>query len=152
VLDPLYVRARAALLDAADALDDHIDALVLVGAQAIYLHTGDTDLAVAEYTTDADFTVSPTDLADAPLLGDLLTAKGFTQRRPTPLVPMIHDSSCILRRLRSSTRTDSRAWLTASRSAGPGRRDQPRRARRPVATTSSTVAGRFSGSTERCGT
>jgi hypothetical protein len=35
---------------------------------------------VAEYTTDADFTVSPADLADAPLLADLLIARGFTPR------------------------------------------------------------------------
>lgn len=80
VPDPLYVRARRALLDAVDALAQHRDALVLVGAQAIYLHTGDADLAVAEYTTDADFTVSPADLADAPLLADLLGARGFTPR------------------------------------------------------------------------
>ena len=33
--DPLYVRARTALLDAADALAEQLDALVLVGAQAI---------------------------------------------------------------------------------------------------------------------
>lgn len=78
--DALYVRARAALLDAAEALDVHRDALVLVGAQAVYLHTGDTILAVAEYTTDADFTVAPADLADAPLLADLLGARGFTPR------------------------------------------------------------------------
>ena len=78
--DPLYVRARTALLDAVGALDAHRGALVLVGAQAIYLHTGDADLAVAEYTTDADFTVSPADLADAPLLADLLGAAGFTPR------------------------------------------------------------------------
>jgi len=78
--DPLYVRARAALLDATDALAEQIDALVLVGAQAIYLHTGDADLAVAEYTTDADFTIGPADLADSPLLAELLTAHGFTAR------------------------------------------------------------------------
>jgi hypothetical protein len=80
VADPLYVRARAALLDAAEALEAHRNALVLVGAQAIYLHTGDADLAVAEYTTDADFSVAPADLADAPLLADLLGARGFTPR------------------------------------------------------------------------
>ena len=74
VPDPLYVRARTALLDTAEALSSHRNALVLVGAQAVYLHTGDTDLAVADYTTDADFTVSPVDLADAPLLADLLRA------------------------------------------------------------------------------
>jgi len=43
VPDPLYVRARAALLDAVEALGAHRDAIVLVGAQAIYLHTGDAD-------------------------------------------------------------------------------------------------------------
>lgn len=78
--DPLYVRARAALLDTLDALKPHLDALVLVGAQAIYLHTGDADLAVAQYTTDADFSVSPGELSDTPLLGDLLTASGFLPR------------------------------------------------------------------------
>lgn len=78
--DPLYVRARAALLDAVEALETHLDAVVLVGAQAIYLHTGDADLAVAEYTTDADFSISPIDLADEPLLGDLLAGRGFTPR------------------------------------------------------------------------
>lgn len=78
--DPLYVRARAALLDTLDALEPHLDALVLVGAQAIYLHTGDADLAVAQYTTDADFSVSPGELADTPVLGDLLMARGFLPR------------------------------------------------------------------------
>lgn len=78
--DPLYVRARAALLDTLDALEPHLDALVLVGAQAIYLHTGDADLAVAQYTTDADFSISPGDLSDTPLLGDLLMAHGFLPR------------------------------------------------------------------------
>ncbi|MCP5025001.1 MAG: hypothetical protein GY929_01840 [Actinomycetia bacterium] len=62
--DPLHVRARAALLDATDALAEQLDALVLVGAQAIYLHTGDADLAVAECTTDADFTIGPAQLDD----------------------------------------------------------------------------------------
>lgn len=76
--DELYVRARAALLDAVQALGPHLDAVVLVGAQAIYLHTGDADLAVAEYTTDADFTISPRDLANEPLLAELLEAANFT--------------------------------------------------------------------------
>ena len=80
VADPLYVRARTARLDAVEALADHRDALVLVGAQAIYLHAGDADLTIAEYTTDADFTLAPVDLADEPLLADLLGAAGFTQR------------------------------------------------------------------------
>jgi hypothetical protein len=72
VPDELYVRARAALLDAVAALGPHLEAIVLVGAQAIYIHSGDADLAVAEYTTDAD------DLADEPLLAELLEAANFT--------------------------------------------------------------------------
>ena len=79
--DPLYVRARRALLDAGETLDADRDAIVLVGVEAIYLHTGDADLAVAEYTTDADFTVSPGELTDSPLLADLLSARGFTPRQ-----------------------------------------------------------------------
>ena len=75
--DPLYVRARTVLLDVAVALTEQRDALVLVGAQAIYLHTGNTDFAVAEYTTDADFCVAPAALTDAPLLPGLLEAQGF---------------------------------------------------------------------------
>lgn len=76
--DPLYISARTALLDAADALAEQLDALVLVGAQAIYLQTGQVDFAAAEYTTDADFCVSPAALTDAPLLSGLLEARGFS--------------------------------------------------------------------------
>ncbi len=75
--DPLYVQARRVLLDATDALAEQLDAIVLVGAQAIYLHTGDADLPVAEYTTDADFSIGPADLTDSPLLAELMTAGGF---------------------------------------------------------------------------
>jgi hypothetical protein len=75
--DPLYVAARAALLDTLDALREHHDALILVGAQAVYVHTGATTLSVAEYTTDADFCIAPDLLADSPLLADCLLAKGY---------------------------------------------------------------------------
>jgi hypothetical protein len=44
--DELYVIARQVLLDALDALGEQRDAIVLVGAQAIYLRVGDTDFAV----------------------------------------------------------------------------------------------------------
>lgn len=43
--DPLYVVARRALLDALEALGDHRAALILVGAQAIYVHAGEGNLA-----------------------------------------------------------------------------------------------------------
>lgn len=51
---PLYAKAREVLLDALEALGPHRSSLVLVGAQAIYLHTGEADIAVAPFTTDAD--------------------------------------------------------------------------------------------------
>ncbi|MGD9793105.1 MAG: hypothetical protein AB7V43_06465 [Acidimicrobiia bacterium] len=78
--DDLYVRARAALLDTTEALAPHLGCIVLVGAQAIYLHTGAADLAVAEFTTDADFSVEPALLSDEPLIGELLEEHGFTTR------------------------------------------------------------------------
>jgi len=39
----LYVAARRALLDAAEALAEQREALILVGAQAVYLRAGDAD-------------------------------------------------------------------------------------------------------------
>jgi len=33
-----YIQARRTLLDALDALQSHRDSLVLIGAQAVYLH------------------------------------------------------------------------------------------------------------------
>jgi hypothetical protein len=38
--DPLYVAARRVLLDALEAIKPHLSALVLVGAQAVYLAAG----------------------------------------------------------------------------------------------------------------
>lgn len=77
--DPLYVAARGALLDALEAVDAHLDAIVIVGAQAIYLNTPDTELPVAPYTTDADLGLDPSRLADEPLLERLLRDAGFEQ-------------------------------------------------------------------------
>lgn len=78
VPDHLYVRARNALLDAAEALAEQLDAVVLVGAQAVYLHTGDADFLAAEYTTDADFCVAPADPSETPLLAELLQERGLS--------------------------------------------------------------------------
>ena len=44
---PITIQARRVLLDALAALEDHRAALVLVGAQAIYLYTGEADVAIA---------------------------------------------------------------------------------------------------------
>ncbi len=59
VPEPLYVLARRVLLDALQALGDQNEAVILVGAQAVYLHTGEADLAVAEYMIDGDIAIDP---------------------------------------------------------------------------------------------
>ncbi|MEJ7842976.1 MAG: GSU2403 family nucleotidyltransferase fold protein [Rubrobacter sp.] len=65
------------LLDAFEALGDQRTAVVLVGAQAIYLHTGDADIAVAPYTTDGDVALDPSRLRDNPKLAEALSGAGF---------------------------------------------------------------------------
>ena len=81
-IDREYVRARRVLLDALDALSSHLEAVILVGAQAVYLHTGDTDLAVAPHTTDADLALDPEILRADPNLDQIMTQAGFVLRSP----------------------------------------------------------------------
>lgn len=76
-MDELYVIARRVLLDALEAIGDHREATILVGAQAVYLHTGDADIGVAEYTTDADLALDPERLAEIPPLEQALERAGF---------------------------------------------------------------------------
>jgi len=71
-VDKLYILARRVLLDALDALGAHRDAVILVGAQAVYLRTGDADLAVAPYTTDGDLVLDPAILGLTPPLESAL--------------------------------------------------------------------------------
>lgn len=78
-----YVLARTVLLDALEALGPHLEAVVLVGAQAIYLHTGDDDLNVPPTTSDADLVLAPNKLRDPPLLEDAKARRGLRHgRRP----------------------------------------------------------------------
>lgn len=74
---PLFVEARRILLDALDALGPQRAAVVLIGAQAVYLRVGDAGMAVTVHTTDADLGVLPEFLSDAPRLGDVLRAADF---------------------------------------------------------------------------
>ncbi len=75
--DAEYVLARRVLLDALEALGDQRRAVTLVGAQAIYHHTGAADLSVAEYTTDGDLALNPGDLRPEPKLEAALRDAGF---------------------------------------------------------------------------
>jgi hypothetical protein len=77
VTDPLYIVARAALLDALDALGEERDAVVLVGAQAIYVHTGDSDIAVPAFTSDGDLAIEPARLKAEPKLADAMRRAHF---------------------------------------------------------------------------
>jgi hypothetical protein len=78
------IAARRTLLDALDALVDQRDALVLIGAQAVYLHTGAARVAVAEATKDSDLAVDPRILHDIPLLDDAMTRAGFHRNLVPP--------------------------------------------------------------------
>jgi hypothetical protein len=77
-VDPEYVEARRVLLDALEALGPHRKAVVLVGAQAIYLRVGEGNLQVAPFTSDGDLALNPNDLADEPLLAEALLSAGFS--------------------------------------------------------------------------
>ena len=72
------VVARRVLLDALQARRAHRPALVVVGAQAVYLRTGSGDLAVAAYTFDGDLALDPTLLDDDPLLEQVMSDAGFS--------------------------------------------------------------------------
>jgi hypothetical protein len=72
-----YVKARSVLLDALGALGQHRDAVILVGAQAVYAHTDDADFATAPTTTDADLALVPGRLADEPAVVDAMLGAGF---------------------------------------------------------------------------
>lgn len=76
--DPRYVLARRALLDALEALGDQRAAVVVVGAQAIYLLTGEADIAIAPFTTDSDLALVPELLQDQPRLAEAIEKAGFT--------------------------------------------------------------------------
>ena len=109
--DDLLVRARSALLDAFDALAQHRDSVIVIGAQAVYLRAQNVQVAVAEATKDSDLAVDPRSLGDSPLIQEAMESGGF---------------------IRDATKNQPGAWLNASgipvdlmvpeRLAGGGRR------------------------------
>jgi hypothetical protein len=72
-----YVEARRVLLDALHALRPHLDAVVLVGAQAVYLRTAGRIEGYQPFTTDADVVLDPTHLGPIPPLREAMEAAGF---------------------------------------------------------------------------
>lgn len=83
-LDPLYVVARRVLLDTLMLLAPYGDAVIVVGAQAVYLRTGEGDvgITIAPYTTDGDLALDPALLVDEPDLEALMSDAGFTAEQP----------------------------------------------------------------------
>lgn len=77
IVEPEYRAARHVLLEALEALGPHRSAVVLVGAQAVYLRAGEVELAVAPYTTDADLALDPRQLGDEPVIATALEGAGF---------------------------------------------------------------------------
>ena len=76
-LDPRYIAARRVLLDALEVLAPHGPAVIVAGAQAVYLNTGAFDVGIAPYTTDGDLAVDPTLLGSEPRLAAAMEAADF---------------------------------------------------------------------------
>jgi hypothetical protein len=94
-MDPRYVQARRVLLDVLSALEDHAHAIIITGAQAVYLRAGATDLAVAPYTTDGDLAVDPRLLGEEPMLEAAMTRAGLSlkERNAGEIQPGLQPSS-----------------------------------------------------------
>jgi hypothetical protein len=80
----ILIAARSALLDALETLTDQRAALVLIGAQAIYLHTGAAPVALAEATKDIDLAIDPRALHDNPRLEEAMQRAGFHRNLADP--------------------------------------------------------------------
>jgi len=83
-IDPRYVAARRVLLDALEALAPHKHAVIVAGAQAIYLRTGEGEVGIAPYTTDGDLALDPRHLGDEPRLDAAMRSAHFS---PSPTEP-----------------------------------------------------------------
>lgn len=68
------------MLDALETLGAHRRAVILVGAQAVYVHTGEVSCYVSPFTYDADLAIDPSSLADEPPIIDAMAAAGFHLR------------------------------------------------------------------------
>lgn len=76
----LLIRARTVLLDALEALTEHRESVVVIGAQAVYLHTGVMTVALPEMTKDSDLAIDPRTLGSEPLIEAAMLAAGFELR------------------------------------------------------------------------
>ena len=77
--DQYYIDARETLFDAVEALGPHSDAIILVGAQAIYvqIENDDDSFAPSRFTYDADIALDPELLRSSPAIVDAMGRAGF---------------------------------------------------------------------------
>ena len=111
--DPLYVRARTAHLAAAEALTDHLDAVVLLAAPAVHLHTRYAHLAAPEHTTDVDFCVASADRSGHDRQSPLVPCSSGT---PAPMPALTANGSATTIRIALDLPFGT---TTAHRSSGP---------------------------------
>lgn len=76
-MDELYARSRHALLDALEALAKHRDGVILIGAHAVYMYTGEADVPIATRTKDSDLALDPALLGTDPLLEEAMADADF---------------------------------------------------------------------------
>lgn len=76
-MDELYSRSRRALIDALEALAEHREGVILIGAHAVYIYTGETDVPIVTRTKDSDLALDPALLSSDPLLEDAMTRADF---------------------------------------------------------------------------
>lgn len=86
-IDPRYVATRRILLDALEALAPHGRAVIVAGAQGVYLRTGWSEIGIAPYTTDGDLALDPKLLGDQPGLEESMRNAGFHLLEPRPNRP-----------------------------------------------------------------
>jgi hypothetical protein len=83
-IDSRYAAARRVLLDALEALSAHGQAVIVAGAQAVYLRTGEGEIGIAPYTTDGDLAIDPATLQDEPRLETAMRDARFTRSITEP--------------------------------------------------------------------
>lgn len=108
-IDPVYITARKALLDVLDVLGPHLKSVILVGAQAIYVYTGEAEFAISPFTYDADLAFNPNELASDPKLIDVMKKARF----------VLGDQPGLYKRISDGAQVD---LLVPAAVGGPGRR------------------------------
>lgn len=75
--DEIYELAKQTLFQAIEALEEHRESVILVGAQAVYIHTSHITSPVQPFTTDADLVLDSRHLQANPGIDALLARAGF---------------------------------------------------------------------------